>query len=203
MRQARRGAVGPRTLPSLSVVIPSRNGADGLHRCLGALERQSIRSAIEVIVVDDGSTDSTSQVAAAHDAIIVRHDTNRGVSAARNSGIRVATAPVVAFLDDDCEPSPAWAETVLAGYQDDVVAIGGSLVPSARPGLMLGYLARHNPLVPQEIELVSATSVLSRLGIYLRRQWTETRRAGRRPVASFPSANMAVLRSALVTVGGF
>jgi glycosyltransferase involved in cell wall biosynthesis len=189
--------------PSLSVIIPSLNGADGVRRCLCALEGQTIRPDLEIIVVDDGSTDRTHEVAAAHRAVVLRHYTSRGVSAARNSGIRVASAPVVAFLDDDCEPHPAWAETLLAGYDDDVAAIGGPLVPAGKPGFVLSYLTRHNPLEPQEIELASGTGILYRLGLYLRRQWTCSPRAGQRPVASFPSANMSVRRSALVAIGGF
>jgi glycosyltransferase involved in cell wall biosynthesis len=188
--------------PSLSVVIPSLNGAAGVRRCLQALEHQTIRRNLEVIVVDDGSADRSVEAAAAH-AITIRHSTSRGVSAARNSGIRAASAPVIAFLDDDCEPYLTWAETLLAGHDDDVAAIGGQIVPASRPGFVLGYLTRHNPLDPQEIELVSGGGALYRLGRYLRRQWTETPHAGRRAVASFPSANMSVRRSALVAIGGF
>jgi glycosyltransferase involved in cell wall biosynthesis len=194
---------GPRVPPSLSVIIPSLNGVDGVRRCLRALEHQTIRPDLEIIVVDDGSTDRTGDVAAAHHAIVIRHSTNRGVSAARNSGIRVASAPVVAFLDDDCEPYPAWAETLLADYADGVVGIGGLIIPAPGPGFVLGYLARHNPLGPQEIELASSTNVLYRFCLYLQRQWTATARVGRRPVMSFPSANMSVRRSALLAIGGF
>lgn len=189
--------------PSLSVVIPSLNGADGVRRCLRALERQTIRSALEVIVVDDGSSDDTGEVAAAHHAVVVRHATNRGVSAARNSGIKVASAPVVAFLDDDCEPCSTWAETVVADYGADVVAMGGSIVPGPGPGVVLGYLARHNPLAPQELELASSNNMLYRLGLYLRRQWVATPRTGRRAVVSVPAANMSVRRMALVAIEGF
>ena len=68
---------------------------------------------MEIIVVDDGSTDTTSDVARAHGVTSVRHETNRGLAAARNSGVRAASAPIVAFLDDDCEPEPQWARQLL------------------------------------------------------------------------------------------
>lgn len=189
--------------PSISVIIPSLNGADGVRRCLRALDQQTIRPALEIIVVDDASTDATSEVAAEHHAVVVRHTTNQGVSAARNSGVKVASAAVVAFLDDDCEPSPTWAETLVAGYDADVVAIGGSLVPGTGSGLLLGYLSRHNPLWPQELELASSTSLLYRIALYLRRQWAVAPQSVRRRVVSVASANLSIRRRAIMDIGGF
>lgn len=50
--------------------------------------------------MDDGSTDETSEVARRHGVTVIRHEVNRGLAAARNTGIRTASAPIVAFLDD-------------------------------------------------------------------------------------------------------
>lgn len=188
----------------ISVVVCSRNGAEGVHRCLLALHEQTIRPRIELIVVDDGSTDSTSDVARTHGAIVIRHDHSRGVSAARNSGIRAASAPIVAFLDDDCEPSPTWADRLLAAYDhESVLAVGGTLSVPEPSGILLNYLVRNNPLDPQEEDLERSGGITYRFLLYIRRQWKAPRRAGRRKVHSFPSANMSVRRSALTAVGGF
>jgi glycosyltransferase involved in cell wall biosynthesis len=189
--------------PRLSVVVCSLNGARGVARCLAALSAQTIRADLEVIVVDDGSADDTSDVGRAGGAIVIRHPSRRGISAARNSGIGVARAPVIAFLDDDCEPGPGWAERMLAAYDDDVVAVGGMVVPDRAAGLISGYLSRHNPIVPQEIELTVSSRLGYRLWLYLRRQWAPDHRQGRRRVASVPSANLSVRESALRTIGGF
>src|SRR5262249_45172790 len=133
----RRGA--PPMSPDLSVVICSFNGVEGTHRCLHALAAQTIRPRLELIVVDDGSTDSTSDVARAHGALAARHPANLGIAAARNSGIAAASAPIVGFLDDDCEPEPRWAERLLAGYAPGVAGIGGPVIPRAPDCFMRGY----------------------------------------------------------------
>jgi glycosyltransferase involved in cell wall biosynthesis len=189
--------------PSLSVVIPSLNGAAGIERCLRALRAQTIWPDLEIIVVDDGSTDGTSQIAAVGGAVVVRHRTSRGASAARNSGIAAASAPFVGFLDDDCEPSPEWAEKLVAAYDASVVATGGSIVACGKPGFVLSYLARHNPLGPQERDLARSDRIPYRLWLYLRRQWISPRRYGRREVFSLPTANLSVRRQALLDIGGF
>lgn len=187
----------------LSVIICSRNGAAGVDRCIRALAGQTIWSALELIVVDDGSTDATSDIGRAHAAKVVRHATNRGLAAARNSGLDAATTPVVAFLDDDCEPEPAWAEQLLTGYDEGVIGVGGPVLPAARDGFVLGYLERNNPLKPQEANLAKSNKLAWRLKLYLRRQWTQADESPLREVYSFAGANMSFLRQALIEVGQF
>lgn len=164
---------------------------------------QTIYSDLEVIVVDDGSRDATSDVARASGATVIRHRQRRGVSVARNAGIRQARAATIAFVDDDCEPSPEWAHALLGSYEADVVAVGGSLVAGAGPGVVCSYLARHNPLAPQEVELRRSANVLYRFFLYLRSQWLPTRQSVRREVTSLPTANLSARRDALLEVGGF
>jgi glycosyltransferase involved in cell wall biosynthesis len=198
--QKSRGAVSPK----LSVIVCSLNGAHGVDRCLRALAAQTIYSSLELIVVDDGSTDATSEVGRSHAATVVRHSTNLGLAAARNSGLAVASAPIVAFLDDDCEPEPVWAEQLFTGYQKGVLGVGGPILPAALPGFAFGYLKRNNPLKPQEANLAKSDDIRYRLGLYLRRQWAAPGEdLSQREVYSFAGANMSFLRQALVQVGQF
>jgi glycosyltransferase involved in cell wall biosynthesis len=192
-----------RVSPSLTVVICSRDGAAGVERCLAALRAQSIHTALQVIVVDDGSTDDTGEVARLGGAVLVRHATSRGASAARNSGIRIAEAPIVAFLDDDCEPRAEWAERLLAAYDSTALGVGGSLLVDGGGGVIRDYLGRNNPLAPQELDLTRSNKVAYRFLLYLGRQWMPPPKASRRAVASIPTANLSVRRSALRDVGGF
>jgi len=85
----------------VSVIMPAYNVAWCVGRAVDSALAQDIRER-EVIVVDDGSTDDTAQVLAGYgDAIRVLHQENRGMSAARNAGIRAARGDYIAFLDSD------------------------------------------------------------------------------------------------------
>jgi glycosyltransferase involved in cell wall biosynthesis len=187
----------------ISVVIASLNGADGVDRCLRALATQPNRSRMEIIVVDDGSSDNTAAVARAHGVAVISHPRNLGLATARKSGVNAATADIVAFLDDDCEPEPGWAEHLLAGYSDDVAGVGGTVVPRAAPGFLAGYLTRNNPLSPLELDLAHSNSIPYRFFLYLRSQWSGRRRTGRRDVYAFLGANMSFRRKVIFDVGHF
>lgn len=154
-------------------------------------------------MVDDGSLDSTSEVARQAGAVVLRNPITQGVSAARNAGIAAATADIVAFLDDDCEPYPDWAQQMILSYTPEAVGIGGPIGASSDSGVILSYLSRNNPLQPQEIELADSTNIIYRFFLYLARQLKPVERHERRPVFALASANLSMRREALIEVGGF
>jgi glycosyltransferase involved in cell wall biosynthesis len=86
-----------------------------------------------VVVVDDGSTDDTAAVAERLGARVIRHDRNRGVSAARNTALEAATGEWVAFLDTDDEWLPAHLERLWT-MRDGHAAVAHSAVWVERPG---------------------------------------------------------------------
>jgi glycosyltransferase involved in cell wall biosynthesis len=91
--------------PQVSVIVPVYNVAPYLGACLEALCRQTYAE-IEIICVDDASSDSSAEIlaeASKHDKRIkiIRHSVNRGLSAARNTGLDIAIAPWVLFVDSD------------------------------------------------------------------------------------------------------
>jgi len=106
--------------PAVAVCVSSRNRAALLGRLLDHLEHQSLpTSSFEVLVVDDGSDDETPAVLeAARQRMALRlqtmrNETSRGPAAGRNAAWRAATAPVIAFTDDDCVPTREWLERAL------------------------------------------------------------------------------------------
>jgi glycosyltransferase involved in cell wall biosynthesis len=186
----------------ISVVVCTLNGATRLDRCLSAIQRQTLGKQLQLIVVDDGSTDDSAALAAAYGAEVLRHPANRGQAAARNTGIAVARAPIVATLDDDCEPEPEWAERLLEGFRDGVVGVGGTATPAPGDRYFDGYLERNNPLQPLESDLASSTRITYRFARYLVRN-ARSRPTGPRAVHAFATANGAFRATALHRVGGF
>ena len=136
-------------------------------------------------------------------AHVVRHAVNRGLSAARNSGLAAATAPIVAFLDDDCEPDPDWAQRLLASYAGGVTGVGGAVESYGPPSRLARYLERRNPLAPLELGLEGGSGIAFRFWLYLKGLWDVSEPAGRRAVFSLVGANMSFRRDALEAVGGF
>jgi len=96
----------------VSVIIPTHNRASLLRRAITSVLEQTYNN-LEVIIVDDASNDETRKIISnIQDERIqyIRHKTNKGGSAARNSGIRAATGEYIAFLDDDDEWEPKKTE---------------------------------------------------------------------------------------------
>ena len=192
--------------PAVSVVIPTFNGADRLPATLAALARQTLpREDWEVVVIDDGSTDNTGEVAAAGGARVIRFPANRGVGAARNAGVAEARAPVLAFIDDDCIPQPDWLEQLIEPFRDSSVdGVGGKIHPAGDDGLMLRYLKARNPWAPLPAELLRSSNRLYRLLVYLKGLMRVGQRGGDpEELFAVAGANMAFRAELLAGVGGF
>jgi glycosyltransferase involved in cell wall biosynthesis len=96
--------------PDISIVIPARNEGRRIAHCLHSLRNQSVAfDQYEVIVVDDGSDDDTTEVAQQNGARVIRQS-KKGTSAARNRGIADALGDIVLFTDADCIAAPNWVE---------------------------------------------------------------------------------------------
>jgi glycosyltransferase involved in cell wall biosynthesis len=129
------------------VVIPTFERAARLPGLVAALEAQTLPvEDFDVIIADDGSRDETSAVLAdlaartRLDLRVVRNPTNRGPGRARNLAWRSSAAPIIAFTDDDCMPTPGWLEAGLARFAEGSTGIvQGRTLPD--PSVALGHWA--------------------------------------------------------------
>ena len=103
--------------PSVSVVIPVRDDADVLQRCLAALAAQTVRPD-EVVVVDNRSSDASADVARTAGARVVA-EPETGIPAASARGFDEARCDIVARLDADSVPPPDWVERIVAAFAAD------------------------------------------------------------------------------------
>lgn len=103
--------------PAVSIIVPVYNVADYLPRCLDSLRGQTLAD-IEIIAVDDGSTDRSAEVlaryAAEDDRIKVIRQNNQGQGAARNAGLNAAAGRFIGFVDADDWAEPGMFETMYA-----------------------------------------------------------------------------------------
>lgn len=124
--------------PEVSVVVSTYQRAGALRGLLESLEAQSLdRDRFEVVLVDNGSTDETTEVlgrlvrSSPLDVRVHRVETNRGPAAGREAGVRVARAPIIGLTDDDCRPEPDWLATGLAAMKQGAVVVAGTVRPPA------------------------------------------------------------------------
>jgi glycosyltransferase involved in cell wall biosynthesis len=168
----------PRT-PKVSVVVASYNGERTLNACLESLQRLNYPD-YEVVLVDDGSTDGTRQIAAKHPRVrCFRHERNLGLSVARNTGIAASTGEIVAFTDADCRADEDWLYYLVNDLVDSQFAgIGGpNLLPPDDSPVAAAVMA--SPGGPAHVMLTD------------------------RQAEHIPGCNMAFYRWALSDVGGF
>jgi len=162
--------------PSMTVVVPVRDRVEELDACLSALP------ALPVIVVDDGSRDSTgtAAVVARHGARLLRRATSGGPASARNTGLHAVDTEVVAFVDSDCVASAASLRALARHLADPVVALAAPRIrpPDDEP-------ARRAGRSPLDMGRRPATV-----------------RPGSR-VSYLPSTAVVARRDALTDVGGF
>ena len=119
-------------MPAASVIVPARDAAASISRALECIARQRLPGGHEVIVVDDGSVDSTVELARAAGARVLEQDA-QGPAAARNLGAAEARAEVLAFCDADVFVSPGWLRAGVEALADADVVQGQVLPDSEAP----------------------------------------------------------------------
>jgi glycosyltransferase involved in cell wall biosynthesis len=162
--------------PKASVIVPAYNSAATIAACLESLKTLHYPD-YETIVVDDGSTDSTAQIAESAGARVIRRE-HHGLAAARNAGIEAAAGEIVAFIDSDARADADWLyHLVEAITRRGAAAAGGpNFSPAVSDSNATFALA---PGIPREV------------------------RGPGDELTQLCGCNMAVTKSALHEVGGF
>jgi len=189
------------TDPQLSVIVCSYNGSRRIKNTLTALLQQKTTASWELLVVDDGSTDGTGDIARSMGVTVVDKGGNHGLSAARNAGIEASSSDIVAFTDDDVVPPDDWVESIVRAWADapaNVTGIGGTTTALDTDSLARRYVSLNNPLAP--LERGTGGGIVKRLWNYFAQPAAPV---GRRNVASLVGANMSFKRAALTGIGGF
>jgi O-antigen biosynthesis protein len=163
--------------PRISVVVCTYNGSRTIRDCLDGLARLDYPN-FEVIVVDDGSTDATPEIVRAYDVRLIRTE-NRGLSSARNTGMRAATGEIVAYIDDDAHPDAHWLQYLAATFAATTHAgVGGPNIPPPDDGPIAACVA-NAPGGPVPVLLSD------------------------RVAEHIPGCNMAFRKECLEAIGGF
>jgi len=165
-----------------SVIIPARNEAGTIARLVRAVLDQAPPDwHIEVLVVDDGSTDDTAPVARTAGARVLELGARPGggnPAVGRNRGAMAAHGEILIFLDADCLPAPRWLPRLLAGHEAGATVVGGAL------------------------DLPVGLSPMARCDYYCGWYHVHSRRpAG--DVPNHPPGNLSVRREAFVATTGF
>jgi GT2 family glycosyltransferase len=179
VRRAFEGAPFPleQAWPRVSVVVCVYDGEETLDDCLTGLERLAYPD-VELLVVDDGSTDRSAEIAARHACRLVRTE-NRGLSCARNTGLAEATGEIVAYIDADARPDPHWLHYLVETLRDGAfVGAGGPNLPCPGDGEFAACVGR-SPGGPTHVLLSDHEA------------------------EHIPGCNMAFRKGALEAIGGF
>ena len=156
--------------PKVSVILPVHNRADVLPRAIESVLGQELGD-FELVVVDDGSTDGSAEVAElfGDERIrLIRLDRNRGGNAARNHGIRAAKAPLIAFLDSDdryLADKLAWTAAEFE-RRPKLELLVDSFIKVQPPGARKAEVVRRNPVIDEREQF--------RTTLFTRRLWKAT-----------------------------
>jgi glycosyltransferase involved in cell wall biosynthesis len=193
--------------PRCSVVVPTRNRAASLSRLLEALARQTLPlDDFEVVVVNDGSADSTDEAVAAfmqtarlHLRVVkIEH---RGVAAARNAGVRAGRGQFIAFVDDDCVPAPDWLATLLYALRSSEAAgAGGLALPAPAGSPILDYYRAYEVITRPGRDADQVLYLITCNAIF-RKSWIEA--AGGFDEKQNPAGEDLALSASIRARGGF
>ena len=120
--------------PFISIIIPVYNGEETLGLCLDSIARLDYPAdKFEVLVIDNGSTDTSVRIAETHGARILYEHSQKSSYAARNQGIIAAKGDLLAFTDADCIVTPAWLKNLVTNWDDNSIGCFAGEIQAYQP----------------------------------------------------------------------
>lgn len=166
----------------VSIVVPAYNAERTLGECLQSVTRLRWTGEIEIIVVDDGSTDKTAEIAASFSGVGVIGIAHGGAARATNTGIKAAHHDMVVLFDADALPGEDWLEKITLSFTDpSVVAVSGcaETANTGCIGKVAGYDAELRlGKVASDIDYLSTMNVACRREALLKAGLNEALKAG-------------------------
>ena len=160
--------------PLVSVIIPAYNAQATVAAAIEAVMAQPCPGGVELVVVDDGSTDATGDIVGRYPGVRYVRQENAGPASARNRGAEEARGAFLFFTDADCRPQPGWVARMMQGFGcDDVAAVAGSY-GIANPGSWLARIIhaeiryRHTRLMPRYPSFFGSYNVAVRREVFRR-----------------------------------
>lgn len=157
---------------SVSIIVCSFNGAQYIEGCIESLLQQTYKD-IEIIFVNDGSTDDILEKVKKYPIKVITNQANIGLGASRNVGISNARSEIIAFTDDDCIAEKTWIEQLITIYLNNqkAIGVGGKVVPHQTSTLLLKYIQANNPLAPLAKNLAYSSNIAYKFILYLKRSY--------------------------------
>jgi len=152
--------------PSVSVVIPAYNSAGTIAEAIRACVNQDY-PAVEVIVVDDGSTDDTGEIVRQFPVRYVRQE-NNGPATARNTGWRQSRGEIICFTDSDCVPEPAWVSKIVSMLVDERAGGAGGSYDIRNPQNLLAACV-HEEIVQRHLRMARQVDYLGGFNVCYKR----------------------------------
>ncbi|MCB7130407.1 MAG: glycosyltransferase, partial [Candidatus Brocadiales bacterium] len=138
-------------LPFISVIVPALNEEQNIRECLVSLLKMDYPpERLEVLVVDNGSTDRTAEIVKSF-PVCYLHEEKRGCPTARNAAIRASRGDIIASTDSDCIASQLWLRELVKAFDEDGVGgVAGEVVAYPPRTPTEWYAAKVRHLSPQK-----------------------------------------------------
>jgi mycofactocin system glycosyltransferase len=178
------GISGMAVLPTVTVIVPVYNRPEDIRACLDSLMAIDYpKDKLEILVVDDASTDQTPDIVSRYPVELVRNSENRMASSCRNLAAARSRGDILAFIDSDCEADRMWLRELLPALKDPAIAVVGGMVES-----------RGDNLALDRYEQVRSSL---KMGLWPKRS------SASNPFFYVPSCNLLIRRDVFLQSGGF